>query len=65
MLAIGTPVRLTNPASVFHGRCGVLVAVVWPEQPNPAVAVRLLPDDGGPSLPCHLDELAVVTATPA
>jgi hypothetical protein len=57
LIPVGRQVRLSNAASVFHGRWGVLVTYVWPEMPNPAVSVRLLPDDGGPPLPCHLDEL--------
>jgi hypothetical protein len=57
---IGTLVSVINPASVFHGRVGVLERYVWPDAPNPAVVLRLIPDDGGPSLPCHLDELARV-----
>ena len=53
----GTVVRIKNPHSVFHHRLGVLLRYVWPEMLNPAVVVRLIPDDGGLTLPCHLDEL--------
>jgi hypothetical protein len=61
LIPVGTQVCLSNPASVFHGRPGILLAYVWPDMPNPAVTVRLLPEDGGPHLPCHLDELVAMT----
>lgn len=60
----GTVICIINPHSVFHGRVGVLLRYVWPEMPNPAVLVRLLPDDGGSPLPCHVDELEPSTTTP-
>lgn len=55
---LGTPVVITNPASGFCGRHGVIVSDLSPDLPHSAVLVRLLPDDYGPTLPCQLADVS-------
>jgi hypothetical protein len=56
---LGAIVRVRNPQSIFNGRLGIVNTYIWPDAPNPALTIRLLPDDGGPVLPCHEDELEI------
>ena len=60
----GDMVRVTNPVSRFHGRLGMVATLVGPDAPNPALTIRLSPDDGGPTRPGHADELELYSALP-
>lgn len=44
VIPLGTEIRVTNPASALHGRCGLLLAAVWPERPDSPVFLRVVSD---------------------